>query len=127
MKKQKKIIDSLPSKVYLNPESKTLLAGGDEEYLGESYLVSEKQINPDQPEYICLDKVWHSDGVYPESHKDKCLLDLGNGLVRTGFMDRDTNGLFFWAIPSLGEFRLEEVQQWAYIKDIVPPKTKKGE
>ncbi len=122
MKKEKKIIDSLPAKVYLNPDSKTLLAGGDEEYLGESYLVSERKINDDQPEYICLNKVWHSKNEYPQSYMDICLCDLGREKgCYTGFLDRDGNGEFIWIIPGLvnAHVKHDSVIKWAYIKDFI--------
>lgn len=77
-------------------------------------------------EYINLAKVWHQGKELPKSSQDDCLLDYADGMTtEVGHTYTDPDGSRGWLTDS-GAHLFEEISQWAYLKDIVPTKLKKG-
>ena len=80
----------------------------------------------DDEEYINLAKVWHQGKELPKSDQDDCLLDYADGMTtEVGHTYTDPDGSHGWRTDS-GAHLFEEISQWAYLKDIVPTKLKKG-
>lgn len=80
----------------------------------------------DDEEYINLAKVWHQGKELPKSDQDDCLLDYADGMTtEVGHTYTDPDGSRGWLTDS-GAHLFEEISQWAYLKDIVPTKLKKG-
>lgn len=80
----------------------------------------------DNEEYINLAKVWHQGKELPKSDQDDCLLDYADGMTtEVGHTYTDPDGSRGWLTDS-GAHLFEEIVQWAYLKDIVPIKLKKG-
>lgn len=80
----------------------------------------------DDEEYINLAKVWHQGKELPKSNQDECLLDYADGMTtEVGHTYTDPDGSRGWLTDS-GAHLFEEIVQWAYLKDIVPIKLKKG-
>lgn len=80
----------------------------------------------DDVEYINLAKVWHQGKELPKSDQDDCLLDYADGMTtEVGHTYTDPDGSRGWLTDS-GAHLFEEISQWAYLKDIVPTKLKKG-
>lgn len=77
-------------------------------------------------EYINLAKVWHQGKELPKSNQDDCILDYADGMTtEVGHTYTDPDGSRGWLTDS-GAHLFEEISQWAYLKDIVPTKLKKG-
>lgn len=77
-------------------------------------------------EYINLTDSWHQGKETPKSDDVPCLVDYGNGFdFEVGRTYTDTNGFRGWSTES-GDHLFEEIVQWAYLKDIMPAKMKKG-
>lgn len=80
----------------------------------------------DDEEYINLAKVWHQGKELPKSNQDESLLDYADGMTtEVGHTYTDPDGSRGWLTDS-GAHLFEEIVQWAYLKDIVPTKLKKG-
>lgn len=80
----------------------------------------------DDEEYINLAKVWHQGKELPKSDQDECLLDYADGMTtEVGHTYTDPDGSRGWLTDS-GAHLFEEIGKWAYLKDIVPIKLKKG-
>lgn len=76
--------------------------------------------------YINISKVWHQGKELPKSDQDECLLDYADGMTtEVGHTYTDPDGSRGWLTDS-GAHLFEEIVQWAYLKDIVPIKLKKG-
>lgn len=75
--------------------------------------------------YINLAKVWHQGKELPKSNQDDCLLDFGDSSYDVGHITEEPEGFYGWR-TDWGLFTFEEIVQWAYLKDIVPTKLKKG-
>lgn len=78
----------------------------------------------DDEEYINLAKVWHQGKDLPKSYAD-CIIDFGDSSYDVGHITEEPDGFYGWR-TDWGLFLFEEIVQWAYLKDIVPTKLKKG-
>lgn len=78
----------------------------------------------DDEEYINLAKVWHQGKDLPKSYDD-CLIDFGDSSYDVGHITEEPDGFYGWR-TDCGLYTFEEIVQWAYLKDIVPTKLKKG-
>ena len=74
--------------------------------------------------YINLAKVWHQGKDIPKSYDD-CIIDFGDTSYDVGHITEEPDGFYGWR-TDWGLFIFEEIVQWAYLKDIVPTKLKKG-
>ena len=74
--------------------------------------------------YINLAKVWHQGKDLPKSYDD-CIIDFGDSSYDVGHITEEPDGFYGWR-TDWGLFMFEEIVQWAYLKDIVPTKLKKG-
>lgn len=84
------------------------------------------RMSADDELYINLAKVWHQGKELPKSSQDDCLLDYADGMTtEVGHTYTDPDGSRGWLTDS-GAHLFEEISQWAYLKDIVPTKLKKG-
>lgn len=78
----------------------------------------------DDEEYINLAKVWHQGKDLPKSYDD-CIIDFGDSSYDVGHITEEPDGFYGWR-TDWGLYIFEEIVQWAYLKDIVPIKLKKG-
>ena len=78
----------------------------------------------DDEEYINLAKVWHQGKDLPKSYDD-CIIDFGDSSYDVGHIAEEPDGFYGWR-TDWGLYTFEEIVQWAYLKDIVPTKLKKG-
>lgn len=78
----------------------------------------------DDEEYINLAKVWHQGKDLPKRYDD-CIIDFGDSSYDVGHITEEPDGFYGWR-TDWGLFLFEEIVQWAYLKDIVPTKLKKG-
>lgn len=78
----------------------------------------------DDEEYINLAKVWHQGKDLPKRYDD-CIIDFGDSSYDVGHITEEPDGFYGWR-TDWGFFTFEEIVQWAYLKDIVPIKLKKG-
>lgn len=78
----------------------------------------------DDEEYINLAKVWHQGKELPKSYDD-CIIDFGDSSYDVGHITEEPDGFYGWR-TDWGLYTFEEIVQWAYLKDIVPIKLKKG-
>lgn len=78
----------------------------------------------DDEEYINLAKVWHQGKDLPKSYDD-CIIDFGDSSYDVGHITEEPDGFNGWR-TDWGLYTFEEIVQWAYLKDIVPIKLKKG-
>lgn len=82
------------------------------------------RMSADDELYINLAKVWHQGKDLPKSYDD-CLIDFGDSSYDVGHITEEPDGFYGWR-TDWGLFIFEEIVQWAYLKDIVPTKLKKG-
>ena len=78
----------------------------------------------DDEEYINLAKVWHQGKDLPKRYDD-CIIDFGDSSYDVGHITEEPDGFYGWR-TDWGLYTFEEIVQWAYLKDIVPIKLKKG-
>lgn len=129
MKENSKKVPDAPLKLFVKPEH----AGFTSEWIDkegnqhEGYNVwlgvaDERAWGYD--EYINLAKVWHQGKDLPKSYDD-CLIDFGDSSYDVGHITEEPDGFYGWR-TDWGLYTFEEIVQWAYLKDIVPTKLKKG-
>lgn len=129
MKENSKKVPDAPLKLFVKPEH----AGFTSEWIDkegnqhEGYNVwlgvaDERAWGYD--EYINLAKVWHQGKELPKRYDD-CLIDFGDSSYDVGHITEEPDGFYRWR-TDWGFYTTEEIVQWAYIKDIVPTKLKKG-
>ena len=129
MKENSKKVPDAPLKLFVKPEH----AGFTSEWIDkegnqhEGYNVwlgvaDERAWGYD--EYINLAKVWHQGKDLPKSYDD-CIIDFGDSSYDVGHITEEPDGFYRWR-TDWGLYTFEEIVQWAYLKDIVPIKLKKG-
>ena len=131
MKKDSKKSHDAPLRLFVSPFHTALTAGWKdrEENLHDGQPIwhgMAVRMGRDDEEYINLAKVWHQGKELPKSNQDECLLDYADGMTtEVGHTYTDPDGSRGWLTDS-GAHLFEEIGQWAYLKDIVPIKLKKG-
>ena len=84
----------------------------------------ENRMSAEDEVYINLAKVWHQGKDLPKSYDD-CIIDFGDSSYDVGHITEEPDGFYGWR-TDWGLYTFEEIVQWAYLKDIVPIKLKKG-
>lgn len=131
MKKEDKKVPDSPYRLFVYPFHIGLTSGWiDQEGKQHAELPvwhgMAVRMGRDDEEYINLAKVWHQGKELPKSNQDECLLDYADGMTtEVGHTYTDPDGSRGWLTDS-GAHLFEEIGQWAYLKDIVPIKLKKG-
>ena len=131
MKKDSKKSHETPLRLFVRPFASwlTLEREGYGGNLHDGQLIWQGmavRMGRDDELYIDLAKVWHQGKELPKSDQDDCLLDYADGMTtEVGHTYTDPDGSRGWLTDS-GAHLFEEISQWAYLKDIVPTKLKKG-
>lgn len=131
MKKEDKKVPDSPYRLFVYPFHTGLTSGwidqeGNQHGGSPVWHGMAVRMSADDEEYINLAKVWHQGKELPKSNQDECLLDYADGMTtEVGHTYTDPDGSRGWLTDS-GAHLFEEIVQWAYLKDIVPIKLKKG-
>lgn len=131
MKKEDKKVPDSPYRLFVYPFHTGLRSGwidqeGNQHGGSPVWHGMAVRMSADDEEYINLAKVWHQGKELPKSNQDECLLDYADGMTtEVGHTYTDPDGSRGWLTDS-GAHLFEEIVQWAYLKDIVPIKLKKG-
>jgi hypothetical protein len=129
MKKDSKKSHDAPLRLFVCPFHTALTAGWKdrEENLHDGQPIwhgMAVRMGRDDEEYINLAKVWHQGKDLPKSYDD-CIIDFGDSSYDVGHITEEPDGFYGWR-TDWGLYTFEEIVQWAYLKDIVPIKLKKG-
>ena len=129
MKKDSKKSHDAPLRLFVCPFHTALTAGWKdrEGNLHDGQPIwhgMEVRMGRDDEEYINLAKVWHQGKDLPKIYDD-CIIDFGDSSYDVGHITEEPDGFYGWR-TDWGLFTFEEIVQWAYLKDIVPIKLKKG-
>lgn len=129
MKKDSKKSHDAPLRLFVCPFHTALTAGWEdhEGNLHDGQPVwhgMAVRMGRDDEEYINLAKVWHQGKDLPKSYDD-CFIDFGDSSYDVGHITEEADGFYGWR-TDWGLYTFEEIVQWAYLKDIVPTKLKKG-
>lgn len=129
MKKDSKKSHDAPLRLFVCPFHTALTAGWKdrEGNLHDGQPIwhgMEVRMGRDDEEYINLAKVWHQGKDLPKSYDD-CIIDFGDSSYDVGHITEEPDGFYGWR-TDWGLYIFEEIVQWAYLKDIVPIKLKKG-
>lgn len=131
MKKEDKKVPDSPYRLFVYPFHTGLTSGwidqeGNQHGGSPVWHGMAVRMSADDEEYTNLAKVWHQGKELPKSNQDECLLDYADGMTtEVGHTYTDPDGSRGWLTDS-GAHLFEEIVQWAYLKDIVPIKLKKG-
>lgn len=131
MKKEDKKVPDSPYRLFVYPFHTGLTSGWiDQEGIQHAGFPvchgTAVRMSADDELYIKQAKVWHQGKELPKSDQDDCLLDYADGMTtEVGHTYTDPDGSRGWLTDS-GAHLFEEISQWAYLKDIVPTKLKKG-
>lgn len=131
MKKEDKKVPDAPDRLFVCPFHTGLTSGlideeGNQHGGSPVWHGMAVRMGRDDEEYINLAKVWHQGKELPKSNNEDCLLDYADGMTtEVGHTYTDPDGSRGWLTDS-GAHLFEEIGQWAYLKDIVPIKLKKG-
>lgn len=129
MKKESKKSHDAPLRLFVCPFHTALTAGWkdregnlhDGQPIWHGMAV---RMGRDDEEYINLAKVWHQGKDLPKIYDD-CIIDFGDSSYDVGHITEEPDGFYGWR-TDWGLYTFEEIVQWAYLKDIVPIKLKKG-
>lgn len=129
MKKDSKKSHDAPLRLFVCPFHTALTAGWKdrEENLHDGQPIwhgMAVRMGRDDEEYINLAKVWHQGKDLPKSYDD-CIIDFGDSSYDVGHITEEPDGFYGWR-TDWGLYTFEKIVQWAYLKDIVPIKLKKG-
>lgn len=129
MKKEDKKVPDAPDILYVYPCHTGLTCGlldpdGKQHGGYPVWQGMANRMSADDEEYINLAKVWHQGKDLPKSYDD-CIIDFGDSSYDVGHITEEPDGFYGWR-TDWGLFMFEEIVQWAYLKDIVPTKLKKG-
>lgn len=129
MKKDSKKSHDAPLRLFVCPFHTALTAGWKdrEGNLHDGQPIwhgMEVRMGRDDEEYINLAKVWHQGKELPKSYDD-CIIDFGDSSYDVGHITEEPDGFYGWR-TDWGLYTFEEIVLWAYLKDIVPIKLKKG-
>lgn len=129
MKKDSKKSHDAPLRLFVCPFHTALTAGwkDHEGNLHDGQPIwhgMEVRMGRDDEEYINLAKVWHQGKDLPKIYDD-CIIDFGDSSYDVGHITEEPDGFYGWR-TDWGLYTFEEIVQWAYLKDIVPTKLKKG-
>lgn len=131
MKKEDKKVPDSPYRLFVYPFHTGLTSGwidqeGNQHGGSPVWHGMAVRMSADDEEYTNLAKVWHQGKELPKSNQEECLLDYADGMTtEVGHTYTDPDGSRGWLTDS-GAHLFEEIVQWAYLKDIVPIKLKKG-
>ena len=93
-------------------------------FVSQTYVGREDKPFEGSSEYINLSRAWHPGKELPEIGEE-CLLAFGDHSYSVGHIIIFKNGTWGW-IADCDYYSSLEIVQWAYIKDFVPHKLKKG-
>lgn len=129
MKKEDKKVPDAPDRLFVCPFHTGLTSGlideeGNHQGGNPVWHGMAVRMSADDELYINLAKVWHQGKDIPKSYVD-CIIDFGDSSYDVGHITEEPDGFYGWR-TDWGLFLFEEIVQWAYLKDIVPTKLKKG-
>lgn len=129
MKKEDKKVPDAPDILYVYPCHTGLTCGlldpdGKQHGGYPVWQGMANRMSADDELYINISKVWHQGKDLPKSYDD-CIIDFGDSSYDVGHITEEPDGFYGWR-TDWGLFTFEEIVQWAYLKDIVPTKLKKG-